>query len=75
MGLVPNGSDLDNQLKFSDMNEWVDKLNGWMSSQVESVIRAPAFSSDRSSRSGQALFLYGSYSPTASVIMARMLDD
>ena len=75
VGLVPNGSDLDNQLKFSDMNEWVAKLNGWMSSQVESIIRAPAFTSDRSSRSGQALFLYGSYSPTASVIMARMLDD
>ncbi len=75
VGLVPNGDDLVNQLSFEDRDEWALSLNDWMRSQVAAVVAAPAFSADRSSRSGQALFLYGSYSPTPSVIMARMLDD
>lgn len=75
VGLVPNGNDLASQLVVEDRDGWVEQLNRWMRSQVDSIIAHPAYDADRVSRAGQALFLYGSYSPTPSVIMARMLDD
>jgi hypothetical protein len=75
VGLVPSVDDLLNQVCVEDRDDWLRQLNTWMSSQVAACIANPAYSTDRSTRAGQAFFLYGSYSPTPSVIMARMLDD
>ncbi len=75
VGLVPVGDDLANQVRVADADQWIIQLNQWMSSQVASCLTNPAYSADRSSRAGQSFFLYGSYSPYPSVIMARMLDD
>ena len=75
VGLVPRGDDLANQVSVENRDDWVRELNTWMSAQVAACIRNPAYSADRSTRVGHALFLYGSYSPTPSVIMARMLND
>jgi hypothetical protein len=74
-GLVPNGDDLANQVSVEDRDEWVIQLNRWLHAQVAAIIAHPPYSSDRSTRAGQALFMYGAYCPTPSVIMARMLDD
>jgi hypothetical protein len=75
VGLVPAGDDLENQVYFGDLQQWILQLNQWMSSQVAACLCNPAYSPDRTSRAGQPFFLYGSYSPHPSVIMARMLDD
>lgn len=75
VGLVPRGDDLSDQRTVEDREDWLLQLNDWMASQVSACIKSPAYTADRSSRAGQALFLYGSYSPHPSVIMARMLDD
>jgi hypothetical protein len=75
VGLVPRGDDLFNQVIVTERDDWVFQLNDWMASQVAACIKNPAYSVDRSTRAGHALFLYGSYSPSPSVIMARMLDD
>jgi hypothetical protein len=75
VGLVPSGDDLLNQSFVENRDDWVLQLNQWMHSQVAAIIASPAFDAGRVTRHGQALFLYGSYSPTPSVIMARMLDD
>jgi hypothetical protein len=75
VGLVPAGDDLEHQVYVGDMHKWIMQLNQWMSSQVAACLSNPAYSVDRSSRAGQSLFLYGSYSPHPSVIMARMLDE
>ena len=75
VGLVPSGDDLLNQTFVENRDDWVLQLNQWMQSQVAAIIASPAYDAGRVTRRGQALFLYGSYSPTPSVIMARMLDD
>jgi hypothetical protein len=75
VGFVPDGCDLSNQVLHADRDEWVFQLNQWMRNQIADILRDPAYNIDRSNRAGQALFLYGAYSPTRSVIMARMLDD
>lgn len=75
VGLVPRGDDLSDQRTFENREDWLLQLNNWMASQVAACIKSPAYTADRSTRAGQALFLYASYSPNPSVIMARMLDE
>ena len=73
--MLPAGDDITNQVRVESLDEWVMKLNQWMSAQVAACLSNPAYNADRTSRAGQALFLYGTYTPNPSVIMARMLDD
>ena len=46
-----------------------------MRTQVAACVNNPEYSANRSTCAGQALFLYGTYTPHPSVIMARMLND
>lgn len=75
VGLLPRGDDVANQVQVDSLDEWVQELNQWMRLQVAACISNPEYSANRSTRAGQALFLYGTYTPNPSVIMARMLDD
>ncbi len=76
LNTMPNrGDDITNQARVDSLGDWVMNLNQWMSEQVAACLSDPAYNADRTSRAGQALFLYGTYTPNPSVIMARMLDD